>query len=108
MSSVKLSVPGAETLPATSVWRTRIVFGPSTATGAVVLQFTPSVLYSTTAPGSVPLTVYVPEFVIPSLALTPVSASSSITGAATVASTVPFAPPSAVLPAPSSTVAVTT
>ena len=57
VSSVKVSVAGADTLPATSVWRTWIVFAPSTATGAVVLQFTPSVLYSTSAPGSVPLTV---------------------------------------------------
>ena len=57
VSSVKARIAGAETLPATSVWRTWIVFAPSPAVGAVVLQVTPSVLYSTSAPDSTPLTV---------------------------------------------------
>ncbi len=57
VSRVKVRLLLGEVLPATSVWRIRIVLLPSTATGGVVLQVVPSVLYSTVAPGSTPPTL---------------------------------------------------
>src|SRR5215471_15947057 len=57
VSRVKLKVVAADTLPATSVWRTKTVFGPSTAVNEL-LQVVPLLIeYWTSAPASMPLRV---------------------------------------------------
>src|SRR3569623_655969 len=52
----------------------------------LLLQTVPLLLYSTTAPASVPPTVSVPVFVMPSLLLLPVSLTNATVGAATCVS----------------------
>src|SRR3569623_943371 len=85
VSSTKLSLVLPDTLPATSVCRTYTVVLPSTGV-LLLLQTVPLLLYSTTAPASVPPTVSVPVFVMPSLLLLPVSLTNATVGAATCVS----------------------
>ncbi|ORC43836.1 hypothetical protein B2G74_33595 [Burkholderia sp. A27] len=63
VSSVKLKLVVAETLPATSVCRTCTSLVPSTAVKPVLQVEPPSVEYSTVAALSMPLRVSVPELV---------------------------------------------
>ncbi|CAB3744441.1 hypothetical protein LMG27174_07180 [Paraburkholderia rhynchosiae] len=81
VSSVKLKLVAADTLPATSVWRTWTVFAPSAAL-KLLLQCAPlSMLYCTVAPLSTPLRLSTPELVTRSLALVPESIASATAGA---------------------------
>ena len=82
VSSVNTSVVGAETLPATSVWRTVTELRPCTGVNAVPHVVPPLVEYSTLAPVSTPASNSVPTRVIRSVALAPVSFSSETRGAA--------------------------
>ena len=52
VSNMKVRVVAAETLPATSTWRTATVLSPSTALKLFVQVWPPSVLYCTLAPDS--------------------------------------------------------
>src|SRR5205823_4946067 len=80
VSRVKEKLVAADTLPATSVWRTSTAFDPSAA-AKLLLQVAPaSVEYSTSAPLSTPVRASVPLLVMPSAA--PVSWSSATPGAA--------------------------
>ncbi len=81
VSSVKVRLLALLELPAMSVWRTRTALAPSDAANPVV-QVTPlSILYSMTAPGSIPVTLSEPMLVILSVLLLPLSVSSATVGA---------------------------
>ena len=64
VSSVKLKLVALETLPATSVWRTRTILGPSTGVNEVVHVAPPLIEYSTVAPLSIPERDSAPTFVM--------------------------------------------
>ena len=82
VSSVKLSVAAAPSLPAVSTWRTSTVLLPSTGVNDPV-QVAPLLIeYWIVPPVSAGVTVNVPLLVISSLALLPVSSLSATVGAA--------------------------
>ena len=81
VSRVKLKLVALDTLPAKSVWRTRTVFGPSTAAKELLQVLPPSSEYSTRAPASMPERVSPPLLVIWSVAELPLSSVSATLGA---------------------------
>ena len=86
LSSVNETLPGEDTLPATSVWRTSTVSGPwprFPTPGAVVVQAPPLAEYSTVAPVSVPVRVRLGSDVMrsPGVPVSVVSATPGVAGA---------------------------